>query len=191
MTSKRPTDQAFSEFLVRANSLGSQGNGLQGAFDVGGPVTSDHSLLYRFVGVGKVGDGQIDFLILGILLFCTFCSRCENHGKERASKYAAFYDQDASPSADGCHQQRAPCSISGSGSPEAIPICRNHFCSIRFGGIMLKLRCGHHTSSIKPTQVCLARGRISAARSGYRFSTLSTLSHRYRVKCSKHPDDMA
>ena len=61
MTSKRPTDRTFSEFLVRANSFGSQGNGLQGAFDVGGPVTSDHSLLYRFVGVGKVGDGQIDF----------------------------------------------------------------------------------------------------------------------------------
>lgn len=61
MTSKRPTDKAFSEFLIRANSFGSQGNGLQGAFDVGGPVTSDHSLLYRFVGVGKIGDGQIDF----------------------------------------------------------------------------------------------------------------------------------
>lgn len=57
MTSKRPTDTAFSEFLLRASSY----NGLQGAFDVGGPVTKDHSLLYRFVGVGKMGDGQIDF----------------------------------------------------------------------------------------------------------------------------------
>jgi hypothetical protein len=25
------------------------------------PVTADRSLLFRFVGVGKVGDGQIDF----------------------------------------------------------------------------------------------------------------------------------
>jgi iron complex outermembrane receptor protein len=57
MTSKRPTDQAFNELVLRASSY----NGLQGAFDVGGPVTADHSLLYRFVGVGKVGDGQIDF----------------------------------------------------------------------------------------------------------------------------------
>ena len=61
MTSKRPTDKAFSELMLRASSFGSQGNGLQGAFDVGGPVTSDRSLLYRFVGVGKAGDGQIDF----------------------------------------------------------------------------------------------------------------------------------
>lgn len=57
MTSKRPTDQAFGELVLRAGSYGA----MQGAFDVGGPVTSDHSLLYRFVGLGKMGDGEIDF----------------------------------------------------------------------------------------------------------------------------------
>lgn len=57
MTSKRPTDTAFAEALVRLGSY----SALQGAFDVGGPVNADKSMLYRFVGVGKLGDGQIDF----------------------------------------------------------------------------------------------------------------------------------
>lgn len=57
LTSKRPTDQAFGEALIRFGSYGA----LQGAFDVGGPVTEDHSLLYRVVGLGRIGDGQIDF----------------------------------------------------------------------------------------------------------------------------------
>lgn len=57
LTSKRPTDQAFGEALVRFGVR----NSVQGAFDVGGPVTEDHSLLYRVVGLGKMGDGQIDF----------------------------------------------------------------------------------------------------------------------------------
>jgi iron complex outermembrane recepter protein len=57
MTSKRPTDQAFAEMLLRAGSY----NFTQAAFDVGGPVNADHSLLYRFVGLGTMGDGQIDF----------------------------------------------------------------------------------------------------------------------------------
>jgi iron complex outermembrane recepter protein len=57
MTSKRPTDYSFGEALVRFGSYGV----VQGAFDVGGPVTPDHSLLYRVVGLGTLGDGQIDF----------------------------------------------------------------------------------------------------------------------------------
>jgi iron complex outermembrane receptor protein len=57
ITSKRPTDKPFAEFMIRGGSYGA----LQGAFDVSGPANADHSLLYRFVGVGKMGDGQIDF----------------------------------------------------------------------------------------------------------------------------------
>jgi iron complex outermembrane recepter protein len=57
MTSKRPTDQPFAELLLRAGSYGY----VQGGFDVGGPLTPDHSLLYRFVGTGNVGDGEIQF----------------------------------------------------------------------------------------------------------------------------------
>lgn len=57
LTSKRPTDQAFGEALVRFGVH----NTAEGAFDVGGPVTQDHSLLYRVVGLGRIGDGQIDF----------------------------------------------------------------------------------------------------------------------------------
>jgi iron complex outermembrane recepter protein len=57
MTSKRPTDQAFAEMVLRAGSY----NVMQAAVDVGGPVNADHSLLYRFVGLGTAGDGQINF----------------------------------------------------------------------------------------------------------------------------------
>ncbi|MBH5388588.1 TonB-dependent siderophore receptor [Bradyrhizobium diversitatis] len=57
LTSKRPTDHAFGEALVRFGVR----NTVEGAFDVGGPVTPDQSLLYRVVGLGKMGDGQIDF----------------------------------------------------------------------------------------------------------------------------------
>ncbi|KRQ17120.1 TonB-dependent siderophore receptor [Bradyrhizobium manausense] len=57
LVSKRPTDNAFGEALVRFGVR----NTVEGAFDVGGPVTADHSLLYRVVGLGRMGDGQIDF----------------------------------------------------------------------------------------------------------------------------------
>jgi len=57
ITSKRPTDQPFNEMLLRMGSFGS----MEGAFDVGGPANSDHSLLYRVVGLGRFGDGEIDF----------------------------------------------------------------------------------------------------------------------------------
>ena len=57
MVSKRPTDKAFGEALVRFGVR----NSVEGAFDVGGPLTADNSLLYRVVGLGKLGDGQIEF----------------------------------------------------------------------------------------------------------------------------------
>lgn len=57
LTSKRPTDRAFGELLLRYGIR----NTLEGAFDVGGPVTADRSLLYRVVGVGKIGNGEIEF----------------------------------------------------------------------------------------------------------------------------------
>lgn len=57
MTSKRPSDQPFAELLMRVGLH----NRVQGAFDVGGPLTADRSLLYRVVAVGKIGNGEIDF----------------------------------------------------------------------------------------------------------------------------------
>lgn len=57
MTSKRPTDVPFADLLLRVG-LHQQ---VQGAFDIGGPITADGSLLYRVVGLGKVGNGEIDF----------------------------------------------------------------------------------------------------------------------------------
>jgi iron complex outermembrane receptor protein len=57
LTSKRPTDTPFGEALVRFGLR----NSMEGAFDVGGPVTADHSLLYRVVGLGRMGNGEINF----------------------------------------------------------------------------------------------------------------------------------
>lgn len=57
LTSKRPTERTFGEALLR---LGIR-NSLEGAFDVGGPIDADRSFLYRFVAVGKIGNGEIDF----------------------------------------------------------------------------------------------------------------------------------
>jgi iron complex outermembrane recepter protein len=56
LTSKRPTDQTFAEELLRVGSYGL----VQEAFDVGGPVTADHSLLYRVVAMGKFGDAEVN-----------------------------------------------------------------------------------------------------------------------------------
>jgi iron complex outermembrane receptor protein len=57
LTSKRPTDTPFREFMLRTGSYGR----LEGGFDVGGPVNADKSVLYRLVGLGRFGDGQIDY----------------------------------------------------------------------------------------------------------------------------------
>ncbi|UYO42399.1 TonB-dependent siderophore receptor [Rhodopseudomonas palustris] len=57
LTSKRPTETPFGEALLR---MGLRGY-LEGAFDVSGPANENKSVLYRFVGVGKMGDGEIDF----------------------------------------------------------------------------------------------------------------------------------
>lgn len=57
LTSKRPTETPFGEALLR---MGLRGY-VEGAFDIGGPVNDNKSVLYRVVGVGKMGDGEIDF----------------------------------------------------------------------------------------------------------------------------------
>jgi iron complex outermembrane receptor protein len=53
--SKRPTDKAFGEVV----GLFGNYDRFQGAFDVGGPVTKDGSLLYRVTGVFRDADAQI------------------------------------------------------------------------------------------------------------------------------------
>ncbi len=57
LTSKRPTENAFREFMLRTGSYGR----LEGGFDIGGPANEDRSILYRIVGIGRMGDGEIDF----------------------------------------------------------------------------------------------------------------------------------
>ncbi|MCA6107299.1 TonB-dependent siderophore receptor [Bradyrhizobium sp. CNPSo 4026] len=53
--SKRPTEQPFGEVV---GLLGNYER-FQGAFDVGGPLTKDGSLLYRLTGVVREADAQI------------------------------------------------------------------------------------------------------------------------------------
>jgi iron complex outermembrane receptor protein len=57
LTSKRPKDTPFREFMLRTGSYGR----LEGGFDIGGPANADKSVLYRVVGLGRMGDGEIDF----------------------------------------------------------------------------------------------------------------------------------
>ncbi len=57
MISKRPQEQAHGEVQV---VLGTDQR-RQLAFDIGGPVTPDKTILYRLVGLGRAADTQVDF----------------------------------------------------------------------------------------------------------------------------------
>lgn len=57
MVSKRPQEQAHGEVQV---VLGTDQR-RQLAFDIGGPVTADKTILYRLVGLGRAADTQVDF----------------------------------------------------------------------------------------------------------------------------------
>lgn len=55
LISKRPTDHAFGEVV----GLVGTADRLQGAFDVGGPVDKDKTVLYRLTGVLRDSDAQV------------------------------------------------------------------------------------------------------------------------------------
>jgi iron complex outermembrane receptor protein len=57
LVSKRPTDTPFGEVQLQTGSYARK----QVAFDVGGPVTQDGTLLYRLTGLGRDADTQVDF----------------------------------------------------------------------------------------------------------------------------------
>lgn len=57
LVSKRPTEHAFGEVQLQTGSYGRA----QTAFDIGGPLTSDGTLLYRLTGLGRLADTQVDF----------------------------------------------------------------------------------------------------------------------------------
>ncbi|MGO1119213.1 TonB-dependent siderophore receptor [Rhodovibrionaceae bacterium A322] len=56
-TSKRPRADQPQEVQLEVGSW----NRFQGAFDVGGAATEDHSLLFRVVGLGRVGNTEYDY----------------------------------------------------------------------------------------------------------------------------------
>ena len=57
MVSKRPQEQAHGEVQLVLGSYDRR----QLAFDIGGPVTPDKTILYRLVGLGRAADTQVDF----------------------------------------------------------------------------------------------------------------------------------
>lgn len=57
MVSKRPRDVAHGEVQLQFGSFQRR----QLAFDIGGPVTPDKTILYRIVGLGRAADTQVDF----------------------------------------------------------------------------------------------------------------------------------
>jgi len=58
MISRRPTDQPVHELQLQTGSFGR----LQGAFDLGGPIDRDGRFLYRFSGLARDSDTQVDEL---------------------------------------------------------------------------------------------------------------------------------
>ena len=54
--SKRPTETPLHEFQLQVESP----KGVSGAFDLGGPLTDDGTLLYRLTGVARAADTQVD-----------------------------------------------------------------------------------------------------------------------------------
>lgn len=57
MVSKRPLDTPHFEVVGTTGSF----DRLEGAFDVGGPVSTNPNLLYRVVGLARESDSEIDF----------------------------------------------------------------------------------------------------------------------------------
>ncbi len=57
LVTKRPSEKAIREVRLQGGSFDQKG----GAFDFGGPVTEDKSLLYRFTGLLRDGGNGIDY----------------------------------------------------------------------------------------------------------------------------------
>jgi iron complex outermembrane receptor protein len=58
LVSKRPTEIPFGEVSLQTGSF----DRIQGAFDVGGPVDKDKTLLYRVTGIGLNANTQVDHI---------------------------------------------------------------------------------------------------------------------------------
>ncbi len=57
LVTKRPSERPIHEFQLQGGSFEQRG----GAFDFGGPMTEDKTLLYRFTGLLREGGNGIDF----------------------------------------------------------------------------------------------------------------------------------
>ena len=57
LTSKRPTDEAFTEVVLQAGTH----NKFQTGVDFGGPVGNSGVLTYRLTAMGRIADGEVNF----------------------------------------------------------------------------------------------------------------------------------
>ncbi|HRO49564.1 MAG TPA: TonB-dependent siderophore receptor [Hyphomicrobium sp.] len=57
LTSKRPTDEAFTEVVLQAGTH----NKLQTGVDFGGPVGNSGVVTYRLTAMRRIADGEVDF----------------------------------------------------------------------------------------------------------------------------------
>ena len=57
LTSKRPTDEAFTEVVLQAGTH----NKFQTGVDFGGPVGNSGVVTYRMTAMGRIADGEVDF----------------------------------------------------------------------------------------------------------------------------------
>ncbi len=58
LVSKRPTETPFGEVQLQTGTF----DRIQGAFDIGGPVDKDKTLLYRITGIGLNANTQVDHI---------------------------------------------------------------------------------------------------------------------------------
>lgn len=89
--SKLPTDYTFGEVSAQ---LGTYGR-MQTAFDVGGPLDPDKTMLYRVVGLGRMGDTNLDIADHRVLIAPSFTWR---PNAATSLTFHALYQQDETDS---------------------------------------------------------------------------------------------
>jgi iron complex outermembrane receptor protein len=92
--SKLPTDYTFREVSAQIGTYGR----LQSAFDFGGPVDPDKTMLYRVVGLGRLGDTNFEIADQRFLIAPSFTWR--PNAATSLTLYA-LYQQDESDASPG------------------------------------------------------------------------------------------
>lgn len=89
--SKLPTDYTIREVTAQVGTHGR----LQGAFDIGGPVDPEKTMLYRVVGLGRAGDTNFDIADQRLMIAPSFTWRPT---AATSLTFYALYQQDETDS---------------------------------------------------------------------------------------------